>query len=149
MYFVGFYCIRFKIKLVKIAQEIDLVTWFASGATREGHMRSTCWKLKSQWVSWLISQLTRWPAKCTDNWDFKCDSYTLHPYYIYPHYPQDCKEAIQKKTLERFLQHTYHLRESYSSLSENSLVVSSPFPLSLLYLERRFVLKHNSYLFRV
>ena len=30
------------IKLVKIAQEVDLVTWFASGATHEGHMRSTC-----------------------------------------------------------------------------------------------------------
>ena len=32
----------------------------------------------------------------------KCDSYTLHPYYIYPYYPQNCKEAIQKKTIKMF-----------------------------------------------
>ena len=47
---------------------------------------------------------------------------------------------MQKKTLKRFLQHTHTLiRESYSSLSKNSLVVSSSFSLPLLYLERRFV----------
>ena len=38
---------EFSIKLVKIAQEVDLATWLASGATREGHMRSTCQKLNS------------------------------------------------------------------------------------------------------
>ena len=90
-------------------------------------MRSICQKLKSHWVLRLIlqlGQLARWPVKCTNWWDFKCDSYTLHPYYIYSLYPQNYKEVIQKKALERFLQHTHHLRESYSSLSENSLVVS-------------------------
>ena len=40
--FVKFICNEFSIKLVKIAQEVDLVTWLASGATHEGHMRSTC-----------------------------------------------------------------------------------------------------------
>ena len=36
------------VKLVKIAQEVDLATWLASGATHKSHMKSTCWKLKSQ-----------------------------------------------------------------------------------------------------
>ena len=45
----------------------------------------------------------------------KCDSYTLHSYYIYPYCPQKCKETIQKKTLERFLQHTHLVREIYTS----------------------------------
>ena len=84
---------------------------------------------------------------------FKCDFYFLHPYYIYPHYPQNCKEAKQikkkKKTLERFLQHTHHFKESYSFLNENSFVVFSRSPLPLLYLERGFVPKHNSHTFRV
>ena len=47
---MGFYCNGFSTKLVKIAQEVDLATWLTSGATREGHMRSTCQKLKSQCV---------------------------------------------------------------------------------------------------
>ena len=67
---------------------------------------------------------------CLD--DFKCDSYTLHPYYIYHHYPQKCIESIQKKTLKKFLQHTYLVRESYSSSKREILVVSSP-PLSHSY----------------
>ena len=109
---------------MKITQEVDLATWLTSGATRKGHMRSICRKLKSQCISRLISrlgQLARWLTKCTDSWDFKCDSYTLHLYYIYLHYPQNCKETIQKKILERFLQHTHFVRESYTSLREKSL----------------------------
>ena len=54
LYFVGFNCNEFSIKLVKIAQEVDLVTCLMSGVTYESHMRSTCWKLKSQ-VSGCIS----------------------------------------------------------------------------------------------
>ena len=80
------------------------MTWLASGATCEGHMRSTCWKLKSRWV--------------------KCNSQNAH--YIYPHYLQNCKEAIQKKTLERFLQHTYLLKRELLILKWEILVVSSP-----------------------
>ena len=119
-----FYYNGFSTKLVKIAQKVDLATWLASGATCEGHIRSTCQKLKSQCVSWLISwlgQLTRRPAKCTDSWDFKCDPYILHSYYTYPHYPKIGKEVIQKTTLERFLQQTHLVRESYSSSIEKSL----------------------------
>ena len=54
--------------------------------TVEGHMRSTCQKLKSQCILRVISLLGQL-ARCIDSWDFKCDSYTLHLYYIYPHYP--------------------------------------------------------------
>ena len=52
-----FYCIMFNTKLVKIAQEVDLATRLVSDATCKGHMRSTCWKLKSQ-VSSCISRVT-------------------------------------------------------------------------------------------
>ena len=45
---MGFNCNEFSTKLVKITQEVDLVIWLASGATREGHMKSICRKLKSQ-----------------------------------------------------------------------------------------------------
>ena len=81
--------------------------------------------------------------------DYKCDLSSSLPYYIYSHYPQNCKGAIQKKTLEKFLQHTHLVRESYTSLSENSFVTSSPFPLPLLCLKRSFVPKHNLHLFKV
>ena len=120
--------------------------------TIEGHMRSTCWKLKSQCVLRLIlrvGQVAKWAVRCIDSWDFKCDFYTVYPYYIYPHYPQDCKETIQKKTLERGFYNTHNFRESYSFSRENSFVVFSPVPLPLLFLESRFVPKHNSHLFRV
>ena len=35
--------------------------------------------------------------------DIKCDISSSVPYYIYPHYSQNCKGAIQSKTLKRFL----------------------------------------------
>ena len=92
--------------------------------TVEGQMGSIFQKLKRQCVSWLISQLgqlARWPMRCTGNWDFKCDSYTLYPYYIYLYYPQNCKGAIKKKTLERGFYNTYLVRESYSSSREKFL----------------------------
>ena len=39
---MGFICNEFSIKLVKIAQEVDLTTHLTSGATRKSHMKSTC-----------------------------------------------------------------------------------------------------------
>ena len=42
------------------------------------------------------------------------------------------RNTIQRKTLERFLQHTHHFRENYASSSENSFVIFSP-PLSHYY----------------
>ena len=43
--------------------------WLASGLPTKGHVRSTCWKLKSQVsksISWLILQLGQL-ARCTAN----------------------------------------------------------------------------------
>ena len=48
VFIVGFICNGFSIKLIKIAEEVDPATSLTSGATHEGHMRSTCRKLKSQ-----------------------------------------------------------------------------------------------------
>ena len=60
------------------------------------------------------------------------------------------KGHSKRKTLDRFS--TTHKpifqRESYSSLVRNPCSPFS-FPLSLSYLERRFVPKHNPYLFKV
>ena len=68
--------------------------------------------------------------------DFKYGSYTLHPHHIYSHNPLKCEEAIQKKTLDRFLQHTHLLeRENYSSFSEKSLQ-SLLLPLSHCHTQR-------------
>jgi len=39
---VGFNCNEFSIKLVKIAEEVDLVTWLATVAPTKGHVRNTC-----------------------------------------------------------------------------------------------------------
>ena len=97
--------------------------------TVEGCMMSNCWKLKSQCVSLLILRLGQL-ARCTDSQDFKCDSYTLHPYYIYPNYPQNCKEVVQKKTLERGFYPSCQ-RELFI-LKREILIVSSP-PLSYCY----------------
>ena len=70
LYFVGFYCIGFSIKLVKnwvrIEEQVDF-------------MRNL-WEANSQKI-------------------FKCDFLTLHSYYIYPHYPQKYEEVIQREKL--------------------------------------------------
>ena len=87
----------------------------------------------------FTTHLTTWPTYAiTRNaltvGIFKYDFYTLHPYYIYSHYLQNCKESIQKKTIKRFLQHTHLVRESYSSSrkqSLQSLLLSSPIVIPL------------------
>ena len=63
---------------------------------------------------------------------------------------RNCKKAIQREKPQiGFLQHTpIFQKESYPLLVRNhSSLFSIPLPLS--YLERRFVPKHNSHLFRV
>ena len=60
----------------------------------------------SHFATQAKSQVTR-ETLCLEN--FKCDFPTLHSYYIYPHYLQNCKEAIQRKILERF--YNTHLLE--------------------------------------
>ena len=68
-----------------------------------------------------------------------------------PSLPTNVNEVIQReKTLNRFFttHTTIFFRESYSFLVKiHYSLFSFPFPLS--YLERRFVPKHNSHLFRV
>ena len=46
--FVGFICNGFSIKLVKIAQDSEVRNLLASERLAKGHIRSACWKLKSQ-----------------------------------------------------------------------------------------------------
>ena len=84
--FVGFNFNGFSTKLVKIAQ---LST---SKRLCEKHI----WKFKSQDISKVSFDLANLgdDSRDTLTTNYKCDSYSLHLYYIYPHYPQNCKETI-------------------------------------------------------
>ena len=138
---MGFNCNEFSIKLVKIAQDNKvrdlLVTysWLDNPRKVTWKAHTGSWRVKCQAIFWeslcdlANLQVTR-ETLCLDY--FKCDSYTLHPYYIYHHYQQKCIEAVQKKTVKKFLQHTHLVRENYSSLKKEILIVSSP-PLSYCY----------------
>ena len=65
----------------------------------KGHVRSTCWNLKSFSAWWhLTSDLTQL-ARCTASY-FVCLSSFLYPHYKKLHYPQNCKENFREKTLE-------------------------------------------------
>ena len=67
---------------------------FMRTVTREkGHVRSTCWKMKSQvpasFRECFVRQAILWGTRITFRLkDFKCDFVTFHPYYINPHYPE-------------------------------------------------------------
>ena len=65
--------------------------------------------------------------------------------YIYPNYQQNCKETIQKKGF--YNTPTLLERATHPQEKNPCSLFSSPLPL--LYLERRFVPKHNSHLFRM
>ena len=74
---------------------------FASGQLTKGHMRNTCWKLKSQVpesISWLISQLGQL-VRCTASMLSVLSSF-LYSHYKSPHCPQNCKETFRGETLE-------------------------------------------------
>ena len=62
---------------------------------------------------------------------FKCDLSSFLLYYIYPHYPQNYKEAIQKKSLEKFLQHTHLLEKELLILKRELLILKWEFICSL------------------
>ena len=73
----------------------------ASGQLTKGHMRNTCWKLKSQVpesISWLISQLGQL-VRCTASMLSVLSSF-LYSHYKSPHCPQNCKETFRGETLE-------------------------------------------------
>ena len=89
----------------KIKHVLDEQVNFASVSQetylRKSHLRSTCWKLKSH-ARLLISSVSREgltheiPAKLYTWRIFKCDFLTLHPYFIYPYYPQKYERPIQR-----------------------------------------------------
>ena len=81
--------------------------------------------------------------------DFKYDLSSSLPYYITLITHKIIRKLFKRKAQRDFYNTPTFQRKSYSSLSENSFVVSSFSPLPLLYIERRFVLKYNSHLFRV
>ena len=66
---------------------------------------------------------------------FKSDFLTLHPYYIYPHYPQKWRGHSERKTLREVSTTHPSIRESYPFLERNLCSLFS-FPLPLLYLLR-------------
>ena len=81
---------------------------------------------------------------------FKCVFLTLHPYYIYPHYPQKYERPFREKNPRQVFYNTNTRlqRESYSFLVRNHSNLFS-FPFLLSYLEWRFVPKHNPHIFKV
>ena len=141
----------------EIKNQCSFVISSWEGFSWKGHIRSTCWKLKSHASLKDFASVSRVrpsheiPAKFFAWRIFKCDFLTLHPYYIYTliiH--KSMKSHSERKTLDRFF--TTHTpifeRESYSSLVRNHYSFFF-FPLPVLYLERRFVPEHNSHLIRV
>ena len=78
---MGINCNGFGIKLVKIAQEFDLATWLVTGSGLQ-HPWKTMWGAHEevqQSVCFASHLRLGQPARYTDQQDFKCDFYTLHP----------------------------------------------------------------------
>ena len=115
------------LEVEELCQAVSFASVSREGLTREISVKLSTWRI------------------------FKYDFLTFHPYYIYSHYPQKYERPFQREKPQiGFLQHNTPIfqRDSYSSLVRNHFsLFSFPFPLS--YLERRFVPKHNSHLFRV
>ena len=112
------------VKTMKFATCLQLThKWMTHERSHEKHMlEAKESSARLYFMSHFTTGLTReWPAKLSA---WMILSVTLIPfthtiYTLIIHKTE--KKAIQKKTLERFLQHTYLVRESYSFL-----VVSSP-----------------------
>ena len=95
-------------RLVKNYEEQGILwlarDWLASWQLVKSHVRSTCWKLKSQ-VSGGISRLgqfVRWPARCTTSLLSVFSSF-LYPHYKNPLCPRNCKENLREKNQETHL----------------------------------------------
>ena len=124
------------------------------------------WKLKLKWrINGFHEKLNRERAceeHMTGSWrvvpgnrflpgGFLCMNSLPFTHTIYTLITHKCKRRhSERKTLDRFsTTHTLiFLRESYSSLVRINCSLFS-FPLPLSYLERRFIPKHNPYIFRV
>ena len=87
--FVGFYCIGFGIRLVKnrawIEEQLDFTKSSWEANPRKSHASLEDFAS----ISW-VRHSCEIPAKLSTLRIFKCDFLTLHPYYIYPYYPQKC-----------------------------------------------------------
>ena len=128
----------------RLLETVDLATWLGTQ-----HSQKAMWgaHVEVQESAYLMSNsqlvlLARWLARCTDNWDFKCDSYTLYTYYIYSHYPHKIVKMLF--TTPTLLERATHLQErnSYN-------LFSSPLPSHCCTLRGDLYPKHNSHLFRV
>ena len=135
---------------------VDFTRSSREAKPRKSHVRSTLLEAKEfrQTVVFAsVSQVRpsrKTVAKHFVRRFFKCDLLTL-THAIYTLITHKCRgDHLERKTLDRFsTTHTpIFLRESYSSLMRNHCSLFS-IPLPLSYLERRFVYKHNSHLFRV
>ena len=152
MYFVGFICNEFSIKWWRFEEHMP---------EAESHMKSTCQKLKSHsrlLISWVFCEKglpARYPRNSLPGGflsvTFLPFTHTIYTHTIYTLIThKSMKGYSERKTLDRFsTTHTLIFqRESYSSLVRNHFSLFF-FPLSLSYLKRRFVPKHNPHLFRV
>ena len=157
---MGFYCFGFSIKFVKnrawIEELVDFASVLLEVNLRKSHVRSICWKLKSHAsledfasvsqvkpLLEIVAKHSAWRIFIVTFLPFTRTIYTLITH-------KSSRGHFRKKTLDGFsTTHTsIFLRESYSSLKRNHSCFFS-FPLSLLYLERRFVPEHNPHIFRV
>ena len=67
-------------------------------------------------------------TKCSVQKIFKCYFLTLHPYYIYLHYPQKYERPIQRKTLDRFSTTHTPILPSSPSLSHCHILRGDLYP---------------------
>ena len=123
--------------LKKLISRLGL--WVVRKLTWGAHVRS--WRVS------VFRNSSRNLAKSQDDpWNalVKCGSYTLHTYYIYHHYPQNCKETIPTKVSTTLI-----LLERAAHPQERNHCSFCSSPITLLYLERRFVSKYNPHIFKV
>ena len=88
------------LKTVKFATCLRLTyEWTTHKRSHKKHMleveeSSARLHFASHFATQAMLQVTH-ETLCPD--DFKCDSYILHPYYIYPHYPQSVRRLFRRK----------------------------------------------------
>ena len=141
--FSGFICNVFSIKLVKLISRLGLRAIQLAKVTWRAHARS-----------WRVSVFRDSSLDLANSWDDLQNALTVgilsatpipftHTIYALITYKIE-KRLFRKKTLKRFLQYTHLVRDSYSSLSENSFVVSS-LPLSHCYTLRKYLYSNTTH----
>ena len=72
---------------------------------QSSHVRSTWLEVEESCQAISFANVSRVRSSCEvvakhSSWrTFKCDFLTLHPYYIYPHYPQIVRRPFRDKNL--------------------------------------------------